>query len=176
MSNFDKMTGTVPYTVGRAVSCKKVDFSLPCNITTLFFTCDNFLKPSRSTAGLQKHLRNEWQFSWWIITFFFIILGACPSGYTLKPGDIPGWGSISGSHSTTTINDCSALCDKDASCRSFEYSKTEMICNLNREHEPTQGPFRDYLFCTCTSCPTGKNVATHHTLFADSFSQWHIYI
>ena len=140
----------------------------------IFYLWQFFKAKQVYSRAAETLLQNEWQFSRWIITFFFIILGACPSGYTLKPGDVPGWGSISGSHSTTTINDCSALCDKDASCRSFEYSKTEMICNLNREHEPTQGPFRDYLFCTCTSCPTGKNVATHHTLFADSFSQWHI--
>lgn len=76
--------------------------------------------------------------------------GDCPKGYTLKPGDVPGWGSVSNNpkSSTSTVSDCSALCDLDASCFSFEYSVTTRICNLNKEKEPTSGRFEDYSFCS----------------------------
>ena len=58
--------------------------------------------------------------------------GSCPNGYSPKSGDVPGWGSISSNHRKTTVNDCSALCDTNTSCCSFEYSKTVGYALLNR--------------------------------------------
>ena len=75
-------------------------------------------------------------------------LGSCPSGYSPKSGDVPGWGSISSNPLVLTVNDCSYLCNKDASCCSFEYSSTTKVCNLNKECEPSQGPFQDFIFCS----------------------------
>ena len=100
-----------------------------------------------------------------------IITAACPLGYTLMPGDVPGYGSISTHSNTATENECSGLCDKHSSCCSFEYSKTYLYCNLNTECRPTQGPWptwsTDDLFCSRTirtgkqrnSCPRGRSRA-----------------
>ena len=77
-----------------------------------------------------------------------IILGYCPQGYISKSGDVPGWGSISKNPSTATYDDCSTLCDEDCTCCSFEYSETSHVCNLNKECEPTVGPYLDYGFCS----------------------------
>ena len=72
---------------------------------------------------------------------------SCPKGYILKPGDVPGWGTISGRHSTATVEDCTALCDQNDRCCSIEWSPTEKLCNLNKECGPSQGLFKDYLLC-----------------------------
>ena len=57
----------------------------------------------------------------------------CPSGYELKHGDIPGWGQVGKNPSIERkISDCSARCDNQEECCSFEYSPTRKRCNLNR--------------------------------------------
>ena len=73
----------------------------------------------------------------------------CPRGYTLKEGDIPGWGQL-GSNPTieSTILGCSNRCNDESSCCSFEYSPTTKKCNLNRECQPTVSVYQDYAFCT----------------------------
>ena len=74
--------------------------------------------------------------------------GPCPEGYTLKPGDVPGWGTISGRHSAATVEDCTAICDQNDRCCSVEWSPTEKLCNLNKECKPTARLYKDYLLCS----------------------------
>ena len=76
------------------------------------------------------------------------LTGACPNGYVEKQGDLPGWGTDIGSALHLTRQACAEKCDGENSCMSFEHSDTEMKCNLNKIAEPSQGPFRDYVFCT----------------------------
>ena len=61
---------------------------------------------------------------------------------------MPGWGTDIGSSLDLTRLKCAEKCNGENSCRSFEHSDTEMKCNLNKISEPSQSPFRDYVFCT----------------------------
>ena len=72
----------------------------------------------------------------------------CPEGYTLKAGDVPGWGTISGRHRAATVEDCTAICDQNDRCCSVEWSPTEKYCNLNKECKPTARLYKDYLLCS----------------------------
>ena len=84
-----------------------------------------------------------------ILHFWLITLpGGCPNGYVERQGDLPGWGTDIGSALDLTRQECAEKCDGENSCMSFEHSDTEMKCNLNKIAEPSQGPFRDYVFCT----------------------------
>ena len=78
------------------------------------------------------------------------LISGCPYGYTLKEGDIPGWGQL-GSTTESTIVECSNRCNDKSSCCSFEYSPTKKRCNLNRDCEPTEAKHQDYAFCTKTA-------------------------
>merc|ERR1719312_2344450 len=75
--------------------------------------------------------------------------GDCPQGYKLTPGDIPGWGdSIKpGGYLNQNMGQCKDLCNANNLCCSFEWSPTERRCNLNQECVPTEGKYKDYLFC-----------------------------
>ena len=74
---------------------------------------------------------------------------ACPLGYELKKGDIPGWGSEDlGSGLTLTREECARKCSEKDACLSFEHSYKEGKCNLNKVSEPTDPPHKDYTFCT----------------------------
>ena len=84
-----------------------------------------------------------------ILHFWLITLpGGCPNGYVERQGDLPGWGTDIGSALDLSRQECAEKCDGASSCMSFEHSDTEMKCNLNKIAEPSQGPFRDYVFCT----------------------------
>ena len=61
---------------------------------------------------------------------------------------MPGWGTDIGSSLDLTKQQCAEKCNGENSCMSFEHSDTDMKCNLNKIAEPSQGPFRDYVFCT----------------------------
>ena len=76
-----------------------------------------------------------------------MLISVCGDGFTLKPGDIPGWGQISTTTESTIIG-CSNRCMHMSDCCSFEYSPTTKRCNLNKDCFPTQGVFQDYAFCT----------------------------
>ena len=94
-------------------------------------------------------------YSRYIQTHFFIPV--CPENYTEYPGDVPGWGSIMslpsfwGSSDLPPINDmnsCAYACNLTPDCCSFEFSQTEVKCNLNTECGPTTTEiYKDYIFC-----------------------------
>merc|ERR1711962_1432143 len=81
----------------------------------------------------------------------------CPENYTEYPGDVPGWGSIISlpnffaSPDLPTIDNidsCALACDLTPDCCSFEFSQTEVRCNLNTECGPTSTEnYNDYTFC-----------------------------
>ena len=73
----------------------------------------------------------------------------CPQGYQLTQGDIPGWGNSikPGGYLNQNIGQCKDLCNANNLCCSFEWSPTERRCNLNQECVPTEGKYKDYLFC-----------------------------
>ena len=71
----------------------------------------------------------------------------CPKGYAEREGDLPGWGTDIGSALNLTRQECAQKCNDEFSCMSFEHSHTELKCKLNKIAEPSQGPFRDYVFC-----------------------------
>ena len=82
----------------------------------------------------------------------------CPENYTEYPGDVPGWGSIMSLTSPhefeyklppiDDINSCAQACDGTLDCCSFEFSQTEVRCNLNTECGPTSTEiYKDYTFC-----------------------------
>ena len=72
---------------------------------------------------------------------------ACPSPYSNKAGDVPGWGSIRKQTSVSDIATCATYCDKEPGCCSFEFSPARSICNLNKECQPTAKVFEDFDFC-----------------------------
>ena len=63
-------------------------------------------------------------------------------------GDLPGLSSDLGGLLTLTREECARKCSENDECLSFEHSYTEGKCNLNRVAEPTQGPYKDWAFCT----------------------------
>merc|ERR1711962_1464137 len=81
----------------------------------------------------------------------------CPENYTEYPGDVPGWGSIISLPNffaspdlppIINIDSCALACDFTTNCCSFEFSQTEMRCNLNTECGPTSTEnYNDYTFC-----------------------------
>jgi len=71
---------------------------------------------------------------------------ACADGYYPQEGDIPGWGM--GGQSVASCQACAELCTANDKCNSFECSATELRCNLNEEADPSQGKYKDYMFCT----------------------------
>ena len=75
------------------------------------------------------------------------LISGCPYRYTLKEGDIPGWGQL-GSTTESTIVECSNRCNDKSSCCSFEYSATGRKCNLNSNCQPTAAKYQDYAFCS----------------------------
>lgn len=84
----------------------------------------------------------------------------CPRGYTLKKGDIVGWGSLEEHLHVDVRDDCARICNLRPDCLSFEHSNKEKICNLNREQNPTEHIYKDYAFCSKTDslnlhCPHG---------------------
>jgi len=81
----------------------------------------------------------------------------CPDGYTLNEGDIKGWGQIGSSTDVRRVEACAKKCNDDADCNSFEYSSTELTCNLNSDVNPTEGKGKwgDYAFCSASLCPDG---------------------
>ena len=75
-----------------------------------------------------------------------MLISVCGDGFTLKPGDIPGYGFSATTESK--IIGCSNRCMHMSDCCSFEYSPTKKRCNLNRDCEPTESAYQDYAFCT----------------------------
>ena len=88
---------------------------------------------------------------------FSLADSVCPENYKEYPGDVPGWGSIMslpsfwGSSDLPPINDmnsCAYACNLTPDCCSFEFSQTEVRCNLNTECGPTSTEnYNDYTFC-----------------------------
>ena len=78
----------------------------------------------------------------------YFVSAICPLGYGSKEDDVPGMGSDLGSDLTLTREECARKCSEKDECLSFEHSYTEGKCSLNRVAEPTQGPYKDYAFCT----------------------------
>jgi hypothetical protein len=81
----------------------------------------------------------------------------CPDGYHYNEGDIKGWGQISTHASVKKVAACSKRCTAVAACNSFEYSSTDLKCNLNSDVNPTEGKAKwgDYAFCSASQCPGG---------------------
>ena len=74
--------------------------------------------------------------------------GGCPLHYVEKEGDLPGWGTDLGSALDLTREECAMKCNREKTCMSFEHSPTQMKCNLNKIAEPSQRPYKDFVFCT----------------------------
>ena len=75
-------------------------------------------------------------------------LGFCPSGYEHKSGHILGRGTFARGIKAQKLHDCAAVCNKTATCLSFEYSEKERVCYLNAEAEPNMNTQKDDLtFC-----------------------------
>ena len=65
-------------------------------------------------------------------------------------GDIPGMGTSLGRDLNANRNECAQKCSQKPKCLSFEHSNTELRCNLNTVAEPSEGQYKDYLFCSKT--------------------------
>ena len=86
------------------------------------------------------------------MSLFFIrltlsFLDSCPSGYEDLIGDVPGFGSDLGGNLDLTKDQCALKCDEIDDCLSFEHSKIERKCHLNRISEPVDNQVRDWIFC-----------------------------
>lgn len=73
----------------------------------------------------------------------------CPAGYKAIDGDAKGGDQFSrGTERQDTIELCAEDCNFRKECKSFEWSPTTRICNLNKVPEPQKFPhFYDYMFC-----------------------------
>ena len=95
--------------------------------------------------------------------FLFCGKDPCGEGYSLTPGDIPGWGDIPGagdSHTHESQDNCRAACNANPLCNSFEFSPTRFnesrkSCNLHGGRLPTQDVHEDFLFCSKDPCGNG---------------------
>jgi len=82
----------------------------------------------------------------------------CAKGYIYMPGDVPGSGSSQfvATSKIDSADKCAEYCDKEKNCGSYEFSPSELKCNVNVENEPTsQKIYKDYQFCSKKS--TGKH-------------------
>jgi len=82
----------------------------------------------------------------------------CAKGYIYMPGDVPGSGSSQfvATSNIDSADKCAEYCDKEKNCGSYEFSPSELKCNVNVENEPTsQKIYKDYQFCSKKS--TGKH-------------------
>jgi len=74
------------------------------------------------------------------------------------PGDVPGSGSskLSNTGSIDSADKCAEYCNKNKDCGSYEFSPSELRCNVNTESEPTSKKiYKDYQFCSKKK--TGKH-------------------
>merc|ERR1719499_273113 len=75
------------------------------------------------------------------------------------PGDVPGSGSnqfVAGIGEIDSAKKCAQYCDKEEGCGSYEFSPSELKCNVNTENEPTTTKiYKDYQFCSKKK--SGKN-------------------
>ena len=75
----------------------------------------------------------------------------CPSGYTLKSGDKPGFGDGNAggiSSNVVSASDCADLCNANTNCKSFEWSPTEKKCARNNiGNPPNSNAYKDYMYC-----------------------------
>jgi hypothetical protein len=82
----------------------------------------------------------------------------CAKGYMYMPGDVPGSGSSQfvATAGIDSADKCAEYCDKEKNCGSYEFSPSELKCNVNTENEPTSKKiYKDYQFCSKKS--TGKH-------------------
>jgi len=84
----------------------------------------------------------------------------CEKGYLYMPGDVPGSGS--NKYLTTggidSAEKCAEFCTKEDGCGSYEFSPSELKCNINTENEPTSRRiYKDYQFCSKEK--TGKHAS-----------------
>ena len=77
----------------------------------------------------------------------FVKFSDCKEGFHLVPGDYPGWGQVGYFPNIADTDECGTKCLSTAGCRSYEYSTTERICNLNTVDAPSQNIYKDYAFC-----------------------------
>merc|ERR1719238_2593247 len=74
------------------------------------------------------------------------------------PGDVPGSGSSQfvATSGIDSADKCAEYCDKNKGCGSYEFSPSELKCNINTENEPTSEKiYKDYQFCS--KMKTGKH-------------------
>eukprot|EP01047_Picozoa_sp_COSAG01_P004878 COSAG01_NODE_162_length_23597_cov_21.924130_21_plen_741_part_00 len=78
----------------------------------------------------------------------------CPSGYIAKSGDKPGFGDSNAGGKRTgilQISSCGQLCNSNSNCKSFEWSPSELFCNLNNVgNPPSTTQYKDYQYCVQT--------------------------
>jgi len=75
----------------------------------------------------------------------------CAKGYMYMPGDVPGSGSSQfvATGGIDSADKCAEYCNKEKNCGSYEFSPSELKCNVNTENEPTSKKiYKDYQFCS----------------------------
>merc|ERR1712070_511187 len=73
----------------------------------------------------------------------------CGWGFVEQPGDLPHFGyHMDGNLDMSTTIECAKKCDDTEDCESYEFSFTQLKCNLNKALEPTLPVFQDFVFCS----------------------------
>jgi hypothetical protein len=87
-----------------------------------------------------------------------ISLQACPNGYALTPGDVPGGDGFGRGFTNLleSIDVCADDCNGRPACLSFEYSPMSKNCYLNTIVTPTSEALGDTLFCAKTDALQGE--------------------
>lgn len=88
------------------------------------------------------------------------------------PGDVPGSGSSQfvATSGIDSADKCAEYCDKEKNCGSYEFSPSELKCNVNTENEPTSKKiYKDYQFCSKKSkypqIRSGKKIKSKYCVF-----------
>merc|ERR1711974_53349 len=69
----------------------------------------------------------------------------CENGFELAPGNVRGRGFSNMNLFNSKM--CGEACQSKSECCSYEFSPSYKDCNLNKECQPTQKKFQDFLFC-----------------------------
>jgi len=148
----DRCIGTCPVTVNNEDECAARCHGMGgCAAFHFNNRRECFLKglpqeiiPSDSKFGTRLCIKND----------------ICEKGYLYMPGDVPGSGS--NKYLTTggidSAEKCAEFCSKEDGCGSYEFSPSELKCNINTENEPTSRKiYKDYQFCSKEK--TGKHAS-----------------
>lgn len=146
----DRCIGTCPVTVNSEDECASRCLGMGgCAAFHYNNRRECFLKglpqeiiPAQSAFGTRLCIKND----------------ICAKGYMYMPGDVPGAGSnhFLASSGIDSPKKCAEFCAKNRGCGSYEFSPSELKCNINTENEPTSEKiYKDYQFCS--KMKTGKH-------------------